>query len=251
MKQAIAGVSPPHATETTVMHVFPSIARYFSAQKLGQLYSIDIGISVLTIGNLIALASIPVALALYFYRLLPSVFGFPWHGGSYKLTNRRVVEICNEVKFGEGPRWMRIAAGIKLIVMGVVAFVLVQQFMIGWGWPDTIGQWIATVVCCLLIVGGVVPLLAEALGEPIPMPCITFDNEVKAIELDRFDTIEIDCKPGQAWFAAGDLVFKRGDVETFRLAGVSRPESFRQTCVKSHMSYVGVKQALERAAVPA
>ncbi len=248
MKQAIAGVSPPHADEVTVMQVFPSIARYFSAQKLGQLYSINVGISVLTIGNLIALASIPHALALYFYRLLPSLFGFPWHGGSYRLTNRRIVELCNEVNFGEVPKWMRIAAGAKFIVLGVVAFAIL---LIGWGWPASVVQWVIAGACCVAVVAGIVPLLAEALGEPIPMPCIRFDAEVKSIELDRFDTIEVDVKPGQEWFAAGDLVFKRGDVETFRLEGVSRPEAFRQTCVKSHMSYVGVKQALDRAAVPA
>lgn len=251
MKQAIAGVSPSNAQEVTVMHVFPSIARYFSGRMLGQLYSIDVGVSVLTVGNLVALASIPHALALYFYRLLPSIFGFPWHGSSYKLTNRRVIELRNEVNFGIGPRWIRIAAGVKFILIGAVAFCLLQQFLIGWTWPASTIQWVATAVCGLLVIGGLVPLLAEALGEPIPTPCIRFDAEVKSIELDRFDTIEIDCKPGQAWFAAGDLVFKRGDLETFRLEGVSRPESFRQTCFKSHMSFVGVKQALDRAAVPA
>jgi hypothetical protein len=67
--------------------------------------------------------------------------------------------------------------------------------------------------------------------------------EVKSIDLDRFDTISIDVLPGQAWYDAGDLVFKHGNVESFRLAGVSRPEAFRQTCVKSHMAYAGVKKA--------
>ncbi len=248
MKQAIAGVSPPNADEVTVMHVFPSIARYFSAQKLGQLYSIDVGISVITVGNLIALASIPHALALYFYRLLPSLFGFPWHGGSYKLTNRRIVELCNEVSFGEVPRWMRIVGSVKFIVLGAIVLLVL---LTGWGPPASLLQWAIAAVGCLLALGGIVPLAAEALGEPIPMPCLYFDREVKAIELDRFDSIEIDRKPGQAWFDAGDLVFKRGDVETFRLEGVSRPESFRHTCLKSHASFVGVKQALERAAVPA
>jgi len=251
MKQAIAGVSPPKASEVTVMQVFPSIARYFSGKMLGQLYSIDIGVSVFTVGNLIALASIPHALALYFYRLTPSLLGFPWHGSSYTLTNRRVIEYRNEVNFGVGPRWVRIAAGVKLIVLGVLAYIVLQSLVIGWSWPATTLQWVGAAVCGLLVVGGIVPLVAEALGEPVPMPCIRFNAEVKAIELDRFDSIEIDCKPGQAWFAAGDLVFKRGDVETFRLEGVSRPESFRQTCFKSHLSYVGVKQALDREAVPA
>ncbi len=256
MKQAIAGVSPPKAEEVTVMLVFPSIARYFSGQMLGRLYSIDFGVSVLTLGNLIALASIPHALALYFYRLLPRMFGFPWHGSSYKLTNRRIIEICHEVNFGIGPRWVRIAAGVKLILMGIIGMCLLQHFLIGehlfqWAWPAGIVEWSLAVICGLMVVGGIVPLVAEAMGEPVPMPCVRFDATVKSIDLDRFDTIEIDCKPGQAWFAAGDLVFKRGDVETFRLEGVSRPESFRQTCNKSAMSYVAVKQVLDRAEVPA
>jgi len=67
--------------------------------------------------------------------------------------------------------------------------------------------------------------------------------EDKAVDLDRFDTIEIDVQPGQAWYDAGDLVFKLGNVETFRLEGVSRPAAFRATCLKSHMAHAGVKRA--------
>ena len=50
-------------------------------------------------------------------------------------------------------------------------------------------------------------------------------------------------------FSAGDLAFRLGNVETFRLDGVSRPEALRQTCLKSRQAYVGVKQALQREAV--
>ena len=50
-------------------------------------------------------------------------------------------------------------------------------------------------------------------------------------------------EPGQAWFKAGDLVFRQGQTETFRIAGVPRPETFRQTCLKAHLSFVGVAQA--------
>jgi hypothetical protein len=65
----------------------------------------------------------------------------------------------------------------------------------------------------------------------------------KAVDLDRFDTINIEVQPGQAWYEAGDLIFKLGNVETFRLTGVSRPATFRATCMKSHMAHVGVKKA--------
>ena len=68
-------------------------------------------------------------------------------------------------------------------------------------------------------------------------------KEDKAVDLDRFDTINIEVQPGQAWYDAGDLVFKLGNIETFRLVGVSRPAAFRATCMKSHMAHAGVKKA--------
>jgi len=70
--------------------------------------------------------------------------------------------------------------------------------------------------------------------------------DVAAVELDGFDSIEIDVLPGQAWFDAGDLSFRRDGHEVFRLAGVSWPEPFRQSCLKSHRAYTGVKQARQR-----
>jgi len=53
-------------------------------------------------------------------------------------------------------------------------------------------------------------------------------------------------QPGQAWYHAGDLVFKRGNVETFRLDGVSRPEAFRSTIMKARQAYAGVRQARQK-----
>jgi hypothetical protein len=64
------------------------------------------------------------------------------------------------------------------------------------------------------------------------------------VDLDRFDAIDVIVAPGQEWYAAGDLVFRLGQIETLRLPGVSRPESFRQTCMKVRQSYVAV-QALQ------
>jgi hypothetical protein len=71
----------------------------------------------------------------------------------------------------------------------------------------------------------------------------------KSVDLDRFDTVEIEVRPGQEWYHAGDLVFRLGNVETFRLDGVSRPEAFRQSCLKSRLAFVGVKEAVQREAV--
>jgi hypothetical protein len=70
-----------------------------------------------------------------------------------------------------------------------------------------------------------------------------FGAEIKSVSLDRFDAIDIVVEPGQAWFKAGDLVFRMGPVETFRIWGVPRPETFRHTCLKANMSFVGVQKA--------
>jgi hypothetical protein len=72
-----------------------------------------------------------------------------------------------------------------------------------------------------------------------------FGSEIKSVSLDRFDAIDTVVQPGQAWFKAGDLVFRLGQTETFRLFGVPRPETFRQTCLKANMSFVGVKRLQE------
>lgn len=87
MKQAIAGVTPSQVAEATIMTVWPSICAYPSGRFLGTLYAIEFpGINrVFRLGNLIALLSIPHALLLYFWKVLPYV------GTKYTLTNRRVV----------------------------------------------------------------------------------------------------------------------------------------------------------------
>lgn len=182
MKQAIAGVSPSEVSEVTVMEVWPSIAKFRLGRFLGQLFAIKAGIYIFRVGNLFALLGIPFALALYFFRLAPSLFGNALHGGFYRLTNRRVIVLRNEIKF----------AGAAIL------------------------------------------------------PKFVFGVEVKSVELDRFDAIDIEQLPGHHWYEAGDLVFRREGIETFRLEAVSRPEAFRHTCLKSHASYVGVKRALAR-----
>lgn len=68
-------------------------------------------------------------------------------------------------------------------------------------------------------------------------------GEQQTVALDRFDAIDIEVQPGQEWYPAGDLVFRNGQIETFRLSGVSRPEAFRETCLKAHQGFVGVQQA--------
>ena len=74
-------------------------------------------------------------------------------------------------------------------------------------------------------------------------------QEEKFVDLDRFDEIDVVVQPGQAWYSAGDLIFRNGETETFRLAGVSRPESFRQVCLKARNGFVGVQEALKLATI--
>lgn len=69
-------------------------------------------------------------------------------------------------------------------------------------------------------------------------------KELASVSLDQFDAIDIEVLPGQDWYPAGELIFRRGDVETFRISGVARPEAFRQACLRAHQAHVGVKKAL-------
>jgi hypothetical protein len=79
----------------------------------------------------------------------------------------------------------------------------------------------------------------------LPVPTKAVFAEDRAVALDRFDSISIETKPGDAWYSCGDLCFRQGGVETFRLSGVRNPASFRQTCWNSHLSYVALtKQGL-------
>jgi hypothetical protein len=75
-----------------------------------------------------------------------------------------------------------------------------------------------------------------------------FGGELKSISLDRFNAIDVVVEPGQAWYKAGDLVFRRDQTETFRIWAVPRPETFRHTCIKAQMSFVGVQKAREMGA---
>ncbi len=156
-RSSIAGVVPPATSEVTIMSIWPSVAASSAGQFFGRLYSIDAGVWPLTVGNLIALVSIPVMLGLYLSMRLP------WAITRYRLTNRRIT-------IDRGISWK------------------VEQY----------------------------------------------------VDFDRFDSIETEVKPGQEWYPVGDLVFRLGAIETFRLAGVRRPEAFRQACLKVQQSYVSV-----------
>jgi PH (Pleckstrin Homology) domain-containing protein len=70
--------------------------------------------------------------------------------------------------------------------------------------------------------------------------------EGKSIDLDEFDTIEVRVTPGQEFFHAGDVIFKRGSEEVLSLSGVSRPEPFRQVCLKAQTALLSVRAVLEQ-----
>ena len=63
------------------------------------------------------------------------------------------------------------------------------------------------------------------------------------VDFDRFDAIDVEVLPGQEWYPAGELIFRRGAIETFRLSGVSRPETFRHTCLAARRGYLGARES--------
>lgn len=73
-------------------------------------------------------------------------------------------------------------------------------------------------------------------------------GEQQSVSLDRFDAIDLVVQPGQAWYPAGDLHFRLGEIETFRLVGVPHPQGFRHSCLKAHAGFVGVQQARQAGA---
>lgn len=67
--------------------------------------------------------------------------------------------------------------------------------------------------------------------------------EERAVELDGFDVIDVEILPGQDWLHAGELVFRRDGGEVFRLSGVSRPDVFRQVCLKARRALLSFREA--------
>ena len=84
MKQAIAGLSLSSQHESTALIVWPSVSATSTGQFLGRLYEKKAGISFFTLGNLFVLLSIPIAIPLYLWNVLPVV------GTRYRITNRHV-----------------------------------------------------------------------------------------------------------------------------------------------------------------
>jgi len=160
VKQAIAGVATSGQPETAMMTVWPSIGAIPPGRWLGRICGIRAGIgNIVTVGNIMALALIPFALALFFGGLAPGMCR------RYTLTNRRLV--VRKGLTGVDERW---------------------------------------------------------------------------VSLDNFDAIDVQVLPGQEWFPCGEMIFRKGAVETFRISGVPHPDSFKQTCLKAQRAFASVRK---------
>ncbi len=76
---------------------------------------------------------------------------------------------------------------------------------------------------------------------------LSADDE-RSIPLQDFDTIDVDVLAGQEWHHAGELIFRCDGNEVFRLSGVSRPEVFRQVCLKARQALVSVHKVIQEQA---
>jgi hypothetical protein len=147
--------------ETPITTIWPTIGATTAGRLVGRLCAIRLGYGFFTLGKLMALATIPLSLAVFGWQLMPFICR------RYVLTNRRI---------------------------------MVQK--------------------------GLQPADERAIG------------------LDEFDAIEVVVLPGQDWLHAGELIFLRDGTEVFRLSGVSRPEVFRQVCLKARTALVSVREVL-------
>jgi hypothetical protein len=84
--QPIAGVTPSDLAEVTCRVVWPTIGALSAGRLVGRLAALRIGVGrFFTLGKLLALASIPLAVAVFAWQLMPRVCR------RYALTNRRII----------------------------------------------------------------------------------------------------------------------------------------------------------------
>lgn len=145
------------------MTVWPTIGATEAGRLVGRLAAIRIGLgSFFTLGTILAVATIPISLAVFAWQLMPVVCR------RYTLTDRRII----------------IRKGLSAV-------------------------------------------------------------DEASVELDQFDVIEVQVLSGQKWHRSGDLVFRQDGTEVFRLRGVSRPEVFRQVCLKVQDALISVRRVVQ------
>jgi hypothetical protein len=99
MTQPIAGVMPSELAEVTCKVVWPTIGATQAGRFVGRMADVRIGFGqFFTLGKLLALATIPIALVVYFWQLMPFVCR------RYTLTNRRII-IRKGLSAGDG-KWI-------------------------------------------------------------------------------------------------------------------------------------------------
>jgi hypothetical protein len=85
MPQPIAGIVPSEIAEVPAMTVWPTIGATRAGRWVGRLAANPLGLAPLTLGTLLAVATIPVSLAVFAWQLMPFVCM------RYTLTNRRLI----------------------------------------------------------------------------------------------------------------------------------------------------------------
>jgi hypothetical protein len=146
-------------------------------------------------------------------------------------------------------RWPTIAATPAGRLVGRLAGI-----EIGWGRVFTLGTLlaIATVPISLVVFAWqLMPFVARRYR--LTNRRVLIQKGLSAVDeaavgLDEFDAIDVAILPGQQWFHAGDLVFRRGGEEVFRLPGVSRPEPLREAFLKARTAMISVRDVLEKQA---
>jgi hypothetical protein len=152
--------------EMRIMTVWPGIGSMPLGRWVGKMAGNRSGFGFFTLGKLLALATIPISLCVYLWRLMP------WSCRRYTISNRRL-----------------------MIQLGLTA------------------------------------------------------KDGPSINLDEFETVEVVVLPGQEWLHSGELLFRRDGKELFRLSGVSRPEAFRQVCLKARNAIVSARRIQQEQAI--
>jgi len=82
----IAGVVPSELSEVTCKVAWPTLGATRTGRLIGRICGVRLGLGgFFTLGKLFALASIPLAIAVFFWQLMPCVCR------RYTLTNRRII----------------------------------------------------------------------------------------------------------------------------------------------------------------
>lgn len=68
---------------------------------------------------------------------------------------------------------------------------------------------------------------------------------VESVAHDAYDAIDVEILPGQAWYDAGDLVFRSEGKETLRLAAVASAGMFRRTIWETRQSHCQLQPLLD------